>query len=356
MRVLLVEDEPAVRELLRVTLESAEVRIEEAGTAEQAEEQVVRWSPDVIVLDLGLPGRGGEELCRRLKAQEQTRAIPIVVLTGADPEVAERARQAGAEALLRKPFSPLELLAVLERLTGLGIGLLREPRAPSSSAQEEVLLYARDLRHLLELERGQRALLQESYLATVSALAGALEQKDSGTGAHSLRVQRYALELLRLVDPDLAEREQRIGYGFLLHDIGKIAIPDRILLKPGPLTPRETTEMQQHTILGEQMLSGVTLLEGEPLRVVRSHHERWDGSGYPDKLAGKEIPLVARVFAVADTLDAITSNRSYRSGASWERAHAKITAQAGRQFDPNVVQAFIKHENALRQIRRSLAA
>jgi putative two-component system response regulator len=271
MRVLLVDDEPAVRELLRVTLESSEVRIAEAATAEQAEEQVARLAPDVIVLDLGLPGRSGEELCRRLKGQEQTRAIPILVLTGADPEVAKEAEQAGAEALLRKPFSPLELLTVLERLTGQGAGLLRQPRPASSVGQDEVLFYARDLRHLLELERQQRALVQDSYLATVTALAAALEEKDRGTGAHSSRVQRYALELLRLVEPERDKDEQeRIGYGFLLHDIGKIAIPDRILLKPAPLTPRERSELQQHTILGERMLSGVSLLAGEPLQVVRS--------------------------------------------------------------------------------------
>ncbi len=172
-------------------------------------------------------------------------------------------------------------------------------------------LYAQDLRHLLELERGQRALLQHAYRQTVGALAAALESKDIGTGAHSHRVLRYATELARAVDPSLLE-EPSVEYGFLLHDIGKIGIPDHILRKRGPLTSSERSLLETHTVLGEQMLAGVPLLSGSGLRIVRSHHERWDGDGYPDRLAANAIPLGARVFAVADTLDAMTSDRPYR--------------------------------------------
>src|SRR5213078_994472 len=145
-------------------------------------------------------------------------------------------------------------------------------------------------------------------------------------------------------------------YGFLLHDVGKIGIPDGILQKPGPLSPAERRRMQTHTVLGEAMLSGVAFLKGEGLKIVRSHHERWDGRGYPDQLAGEEIPLGARIFAVADSLDAMTSHRPYRRALSWNAAREEVIAQRKRQFDPDVVDAFIGVESRLRDIRRELAA
>ncbi len=353
MRILLVDDEPALRELLRVTFEGADVTVDEAESGLEAEACIRRSKPDVIVLDLRMPGMGGTELCSRLKADEKTKSIPIVFLTGADAEEARRAQLAGAAALVRKPFSPLDLLAVIERVVG-GAPVPRRPRHVDGP-EEEVVLYARDLRHLLEAERGQRALLQESYLATVTSLAGALESRDMGTGAHSHRVQRYACELLEALDSGTLEQNPGVEYGFLLHDIGKIAIPDQILQKPGQLTRGERKRMQTHTVLGEQMLSGVAVLHGEGLRVVRSHHERWDGKGYPDSLSGLEVPLAARVFAVADALDAMTSDRPYRRALRGSAARDEILAQAGTQFDPQVVEAFREREPQLQAVRRELA-
>jgi cyclic di-GMP phosphodiesterase len=356
LRILLVDDEPALRELLRVTFEGADVAVDEAATTREAEECIRTRRPDVIVLDLRLPGESGADFSRRLKADVRTRRIPIVLLTGAAPEEARRAQRAGAEALVRKPFSPLELLAVVERVTGHGRGTPVHGPHVATTAHEELILYARDLKHLLEVERKQRDLLQSSYLATVTALASALEQKDTGTSEHSQRVQRYALELLRAIEPQLLDRDPGIEYGFLLHDIGKIGIADDILQKPGPLTPNEREQMQAHTVLGERMLGGIAFLQGEGLRIVRSHHERWDGRGYPDGRGGEEIPVCARVFAVADSLDAITSDRPYRRAQGWDVARAEIVAQAGRQFDPTVVDAFREREPALREVHRSLAA
>jgi ribonuclease P protein subunit RPR2 len=221
--------------------------------------------------------------------------------------------------------------------------------------EEEVLLYARDLRHLLEIERSQRQLLKESYLETVTALATALEQKDGGTRAHSQRVERYAVELLASIAPGVSV-EESYEYGFFLHDIGKIGIPDAVLLKPGPLTRAERRRMQTHTVIGEQMLAGVAVLQGPGLQIVRSHHEQWDGSGYPDGLAREEIPLGARVFAVADTLDAMTSHRPYRRAMPWRAARDEIVSQSGKQFDPDVVAAFRGCEDTLAVVRRELAA
>jgi putative two-component system response regulator len=354
VKILLVDDEPALRELLRATFEGADVTVDEAASGAEAEERIRKRSPDVIVLDLRMPGMGGVELCERLKADPKTASIPIVLLTGADAEEARRARRAGAAALVRKPFSPLELLAIVERVSGRST-IPRGPRRVKA-ADEELLLYARDLRHLLEVERSQRALLQESYLATVTSLASALESRDTRTGAHSQRVQRYAVELLEVLHPGIVEREPGLPYGFLLHDMGKIAIPDQILQKPGPLTRGERRRMQEHTVLGEQMLAGVAVLAGEGLRVVRSHHERWDGRGYPDGLGGSEVPLGARVFAVADALDAMTSDRPYRKALHWSAASEEIVAQSGKQFDPEVVDAFRAREPELREVQRELAA
>ena len=354
MKILLVDDEPALRELLRATFEGADVTVDEAASGAEAEARVRRRRPDVIVLDLRMPGMSGVELCERLKANERTKSIPIVLLTGADPEEARRAQRAGAQALVRKPFSPLDLLTVVERVAGRS-PVPRKPRR-AKPADEELLLYARDLRHLLEVERAQRVLLQDSYLETVTSLASALESRDTRTGAHSQRVRRYATALLEALQPNALELDPGVEYGFLLHDIGKIAIPDVIMLKPGALTRAERKRMQTHTVIGEQMLRGVAVLQGEGLRVVRSHHERWDGKGYPDGLARDELPLAARVFAVADTLDAMTSDRPYRRALRWDSAHDEILAQRGKQFDPDVVDAFVECEAALQDVRREVAA
>ena len=354
MRILLVDDEPSLRELLRATFEGADVEVDEAASVPEAENCIRAAAPDVIVLDLRLPGESGAELCERLKAEEETCGIPIVLLTGAEPEEARRAQSSGAEALVHKPFSPLELLGIVQRLAGGDRSSpMRGLRDAAADPGEELLLYARDLRHLLDVERHQRTLLEDSYLATVTALASALETRDTGTRAHSHRVQRYAVELFAAVEPD--DEDPGVGYGFLLHDIGKIGIPDRILQKPGPLTAIERAQMQTHTVLGEDMLRGVAALKGEGLWIVRSHHERWDGRGYPDGRSGYEIPLGARAFAVADALDAMTSNRPYRRALSWEAARREILAQSGKQFDPDVVEAFREREPALRAVRRELA-
>jgi HD-GYP domain-containing protein (c-di-GMP phosphodiesterase class II) len=212
-----------------------------------------------------------------------------------------------------------------------------------------------DMRQLIELERAQRALLQSAYSETVTALARALESKDSGTGAHSLRVQSYALELTEEVAPELLD-DPSLEHGFLLHDVGKIGIPDEILRKPGPLDDDERKLMESHTVLGERMLEDLALLRGEGLRVVRSHHERWDGSGYPDGLAGEEIPIGARVFAVADALDAMTNDRPYRVAGDWRNAAEQIERGADAQFDPAVVAAFRSREFSLRRLRSELDA
>jgi response regulator RpfG family c-di-GMP phosphodiesterase len=353
VHLLLVDDDPGLRTLVRTTFEAVDVEVDEAGDAAAARRAIGRRRPDVIVLDVGMPGTSGLELCREFKSAQDTREIPIALLTGANGRTHADAEAAGADAYMQKPFSPLELVAVVERLAG---GLHGTPfRATKTrDTEEQLFLYARDLRHLLEVERGQRVLLQRAYRETVAALASALETKDTTTRAHSQRVQRYAIELAEAIAPELAQTESA-QYGFLLHDVGKIGVPDQILRKPRSLTEHEERLMRTHTVLGEQMLGGVAFLQGPGLEVVRHHHERWDGQGYPDGIAGEEIPLGARIFAVADALDAITSDRPYRKARSWEFARVEIADEAGRQFDPDVVDAFREREAALRAIAAQFA-
>ncbi|MDQ3867747.1 MAG: response regulator [Actinomycetota bacterium] len=354
MRLLLVDDDRGLRELVRTTFEAVDVEVDEAEDARTARHTVAARRPDVIVLDIGMPGQSGLELCEELKTDAETRDIPITLLTGANGNTRTDADRVGADAYVRKPFSPLELLAVVERLAGGLYGVpFRATKRRSPEAQ--LLLYARDLRHLLEIERGQRLLLQKAYQETVAALASALETKDTGTRAHSQRVQRYALELSGAIEPALAENESA-KYGFLLHDVGKIGIPDEILRKPKPLTDAEQRLMRTHTVLGEQMLGGVAFLKGPGLDVVRHHHERWDGRGYPDGLDRLNIPLGARIFTVADALDAMTSDRPYRKARPWQAASEEIVREAGKQFDPEVVEAFRARERPLRDIAREFAA
>jgi len=352
-RVLVVDDDAGLRTLLRTTLEAIELSVDEAESAAEARASLGARLPDLVVLDIGLPDTDGLSFCRELKGDPRTAGIPVVILTGADAGTSEAARAASAQGFLRKPFSPLELLALAERL--LGRLDLELPRRDGADREEQVQLYAQDLRRLLEIERGQRALLQHAYRQTVGALAAALESKDVGTGAHSQRVLMYAGDLARAVDSTLVA-EPSIEYGFLLHDVGKIGIPDSILRKRGPLTRGERSVLETHTLLGEQMLGGVPLLAGDGIRIVRSHHERWDGRGYPDGLAGRDIPLGARVFAIADTLDAMTSDRPYRAALGWDEAVAEIVAQASRQFDPEVVEAFRQQEPSLRRLYYELTA
>jgi response regulator RpfG family c-di-GMP phosphodiesterase len=349
VKLLLVDDDAGLRALLRTTFELVDVDVEEAESALEALAGIARRRPDVIVLDVSMPGMDGIELCRRLKADPDTAEIPVILLSGS----ALGDGNAGADAFLTKPFSPLQLLAVSERLAGEPTAVPLSGIVPDDRVDGQLLLYARDMRRLLEIERGQRTLLQSAYKETVLALASALESKDTGTRAHSQRVQLYAIELAQGVEPGLIE-DPSTEYGFLLHDVGKIGIPDRVLQKPGPLTVEERALIQTHPILGEQVLGNVAFLRGEGISVVRNHHERWDGAGYPDGLMGTEIPLGARVFAVADSLDAMTSDRPYRSALPWDEAAHEIHVQSGKQFDPSVVRAFIAREPELRAIQRQV--
>jgi response regulator RpfG family c-di-GMP phosphodiesterase len=350
-RILIVDDDPLLRALLRTTL-TAEFEVAEAEDAERASDLARLWRPTVVLLDVAMPGLDGLSFCSYLKHKHVYGAPLVVLLTGAELDE-EEAIRVGADALLRKPFSPLELVSVIDRLTGAdgietGTELADKP-------SDQALLYARDLSRLVEIERMQRRVLQDAYRETVMALANALEAKDTGTGIHSLRVRHYAADLTAAVEPALL-RDPSLEYGFLLHDVGKIGVPTELLEKRGPLSPPEMELMRLHTVIGAEILADVTFLQGEGLNIIRSHHEHWDGTGYPDGLAGEEVPLSARIFAVADALDAMTGERPYRRPASWEAAREEISTQSGRQFDPDVVQVFLEESDGLRRLFELTAA
>ena len=227
--------------------------------------------------------------------------------------------------------------------------LAREREAAETALQLE--RYAADLRETFKQERARAAELRQSYVATVRSLAGAVEARDAYTARHAERVAEYAMEIARALGTDIAEAPGT-EFGFLLHDIGKVAIPDAILHKAGRLSDAERALMKRHPVIGAEIIAGIDFL-GEAAKVVRSHHERWDGSGYPDGLSGSRIPLAARVFAVADVLDALTTERPYRRPSQLSQAREMILAAAGTHFDPEVVEAFATlDEQVLERIRR----
>src|SRR3954452_12170884 len=209
-----------------------------------------------------------------------------------------------------------------------------------SEVEEQLERYASDLRETFKAERARAEELRRSYVATVRALTNAVEARDAYTGKHAERVAAYGLELARRVDPAVAADPQT-EFGFLLHDVGKVAIPDGILHKGEALADAERRLMHRHPVIGAEIVGGVPFLE-PAAAIVRSHHERFDGSGYPDGLAGQDIPLAARIVAVADALDAMLSPRPWRPSLGALAAHAEIAAGAGRQFCPQVAGAFVR--------------
>ena len=203
---------------------------------------------------------------------------------------------------------------------------------------EQLKRYAADIRKSYAVGLRRSKELSESYLSTVLALAAAIEAKDDTTGNHIQRVHRLGLMLLEAVEAG-AEGDAQAGYGFLLHDIGKLSVPDAVLNKRGPLDETEWELMREHPEAGRRILAHVPFLT-RALEIVLHHHERWDGSGYPEGLAGEQIPIAARVFSVVDAVDAMTSDRPYRPGMPFDEALRRLRAGAGTQFDPRCVEAF----------------
>jgi response regulator RpfG family c-di-GMP phosphodiesterase len=334
LRVLVVDDDRGLCEMLRLVLEVEGLDVVTAHHVIEAEKRIADRLPDVIVLDIGLPGIDGVFYCERLRESLRTRRLPIIAISGSE-EAGRRARLAGANAVLIKPLEPLHLLATVDKLCAVEGD---ESSAGGASA---------DILRLIEIGQRQHELLTDTYRQILEALLDALESRDSETSAHSRRVSAYATRLTLELDPSLLD-DPTLEWGFLLHDIGKIGIPDQVLLKPGPLDPSERRCIEKHPVIGHRMVGHIPFVQGRGIEVIRSHHERWDGLGYPDGLEGDRIPVAARIFSVADALDAMTDARPYREPLRWSDAVDEIVRMRGTQFDPDVVDALVGAEPDLK--------
>jgi putative two-component system response regulator len=317
LRVLIVDDEPSVARTIARWLEAERIACDVAFTVPAALELADRHAYAIVIADLHMPDGSGLDLARRFKAGEPVRQV--LIMTG-DPAV-ERAVEAfrvDVDDYLVKPFERGAMVHAVRR------------------AAEHRRLLLENLQYRSGLEtrvQEQAKRLERLFLSSIHSLVTALEAKDPYTRGHSDRVTQYALSLLREVggcDPD------SLRLGAQLHDIGKIGISGTILAKHGPLSASDWQHLRQHPLVGVRILS--PLLEDRvALDVVRHHHERWDGSGYPDGLAGARIPLAARIVAIADAFDAMTTMRPYRPARTAGEAIVEIEAQAGIQFDPDLV-------------------
>ena len=329
--LLVVDDEPATREVLVEVLGTSGYRCAAAADGEEALRRVRAGGVTLVLSDIEMPGLSGVELLEAIKAHDPD--VDVVMVTGVvDVEVAIRAMRLGASDYLTKPFNLEEVRLVVER-TIEKRRLIRENRIYQQKLELKV-----DER-TLQLQTAYRE-IQRTYQQTLEALVQALDLRDTETQGHSLRVVAFTEEIavaLGVTEPELTD----IRRGALLHDIGKIGIPDAILRKPGRLDKAEWEIMRLHPQLGHDMLAGIGFLDAAR-EIVLSHQEKWDGTGYPRGLAGQAICLGARIFAVADTLDAMTSTRPYRTGLPYEAARQEIIDFGGSQFDPAVVEAFLR--------------
>ncbi|HET7571223.1 MAG TPA: HD domain-containing phosphohydrolase [Gaiellaceae bacterium] len=325
-RILCVDDDPAVQALIRRLLEPRGFALSFAGSAEEARNLLAESDFPLVLLDIGLPEESGLDLLRALAGR--TPDVATVMVTGRDDtEVADAALEAGAYGYLTKPFSATALqIEVSNALHRRSLELDRRT-------------YERDLEHTVALRTVE---LRHAYEEMVFRLGRAIEIRDAETGAHVERVGAAAEALALELGVEQA-RAELLRLASPLHDIGKIAVRESILLKPGPLTTDERAEMQRHTEVGRDLLSGSgnDLLE-LAATIAWTHHERWNGSGYPLGLAGDTIPIEGRIVAVADVADALASDRPYRPALPEEQVRDWIVRQRDREFDPRVVDAFLR--------------
>lgn len=334
-QILIVDDDAQVRDVLHQIFLSAGYDCLLAANGQEGLEVFRAARPPLILTDLKMPVMDGIALLEGVRREDADAAV--IVLTGApDVKTAIDSLKLGAYDFIMKPVNVDELLIAGER----------------ALERRQFLIERREYHALLErrVEEATRE-LQTAYRATLEALGSALDSRDVGTEAHSRRVHGYALATAReygVPEADIPDLE----HGVLLHDIGKIGIPDAILLKAGPLTPEQWQIMRRHPEIGKRLIEGVPFLRGA-IPIIYCHHEKWDGGGYPRGLKGEEIPLGARIFTVVDAFDAMTFDRPYSTAISFDAAYTEIKRCAGSHFDPTVVEAFLRvPESLLEDIRR----
>lgn len=350
-RLLVVDDEPAVFDGIRRLCRRARPgwRIEHARTVGEARDRLERGDVDLVVTDHAMPGGSGLDLVEWMRSAPAAEHVPVILLTGTgEPDLKRRALDLGAADLLAKPADPEEMLARIDNL-------LREHDRTEALARRE--------RELAEAVRARTAELEASQMEVIFRLAMLAEYRDEATGNHVVRVATTAQLIAESLGLDAA-RQGRLLLAAPLHDIGKVAIPDHVLRKRGRLLDAEWELMRSHCRVGHEILTGRGAMEstmrsafamlvgltGRPARnpvlelaaeIALSHHERWDGAGYPRGLAGRDIPLSGRIVAVADVFDALTSERSYKAAMPVEDAVRLMRLERGRHFDPGVLDAFL---------------
>ena len=327
-RVLVVDDEPDIRDLL-CDLLTFDYDCVSVTSAEEALELLSGQKIDLVISDITMGGMSGLEMIPHVLSRWPETVV--LMISGMQTiESAIEALRLGAFDYIMKPFDLRQVEAAVQR--ALEHYELREAKRRYENHLEELVE-----QRTIELDQALLS-LEDAYRSTLKALTAALETRDAETHGHSERVVTFSLRLGRELGLDKAQMTA-LEFGSLLHDIGKIGVPDAILRKPAKLDEAEWAKMREHPLHGQQILREIAFLEGAA-RVVAQHHERWDGSGYPLRLEGEEIDLNARIFAVADAFDAMISDRVYRRGRSYEAAAEELDAWAGRQFDPQVVAAF----------------
>ena len=320
--VLIVDDEYIGRETLQSVLEGEGYELEMAENGLQAIDKAKKLLPDVILLDVMMPGMTGFEVCQRIRNDPQIAEIPIIILTALDDrESLLNALKAGADDFISKPFDRYELRARLMGITRLN-------------------RYQKLIQERAKLREANAQLLS-AYEATIEGWSHAMDLRDRETEGHSQRVTELTVKLARALGIISDDDIMHIRRGALLHDMGKIGIPDSILHKPDKLTDEEWTTMRKHPQLAYDMLYPIEYLH-PALEIPLNHHEKWDGTGYPRGLKGEEIPIVARLFAVVDVWDVLTSDRPYRPAWSQEESLTYIREQSGKHFDPQVVDLFFE--------------
>src|SRR4029079_10045593 len=319
-RILIVDDEPEITAILS-DLFYGKYDCTTAGSAEEALGRLAETNFELVVSDITMPGMSGLDMIPHVKSNSPNTVV--VMISGMQTvESAIEALRLGAFDYVMKPFDLRQVEAVVKRALQHQDLIVAKERY---EGHLEVLVEQRTA----ELDDALNS-LEDAYRSTLKALTAALETRDLETHGHSERVVTYSLRLGREYGLD-SQRIKALEFGSLLHDIGKIGVPDSILRKPAKLTDEEWIRMREHPSHGQQILRGIHFLEGAA-RVVAQHHEKWDGSGYPLGLRGEDIDLCARIFSVAGAFDAMTSDRAYRKGKSYEAAGQELDAWAGKQF------------------------
>ncbi len=331
-RILVVDDEESVRGLVGALLERSGYSTTLADGAEAALTRMQEGPAyDLVLSDIMMPGTDGLSLLQQICTEHP--GTPVVMITAVqDVQVAMNAFRSGAIDYLLKPFARSQLETVVTRAMDHG-RLMKQNAAYRQNLEEMVSARTGRLRATMQD-------LERSYDTTLEAMGNALDLRDEETQGHSKRVTAYTIELGRALGLN-ADKLKLIARGAFLHDLGKIATPDAILLKPGRLDDEEMAVMQEHCARGYEIVCKIPFLS-DAAEIVYAHHERFDGKGYPRGLSGEAIPLGARIFAVADTLDAMTSDRPYRKGTSFAAAMEEIAQCAGGQFDPKIVEVFLQ--------------